>query len=134
MIGRPISKRKLDFPLIEGEFGHWEGELVAGNQQNGGYVLTMVERQSRFGITRLFTKKDVDMALKTLKNVMLSHPKYPFKSLTFDNRLEFTKTYKLEKLGVKKFITLSPTQHHSEGGMKTEMGFCAADIRKGLIF
>lgn len=109
MIGRPISKRRLDFPLVEGEFGHWEGDLVAGRQHHGGYVLTMVERQSRFGITRLLAKKDADTTLKTLKSVMLSYPKYPFKSLTFDNGLEFTKAGKLEKWGVKVYHTFPYT-------------------------
>ena len=69
--------------------------MVAGTQKNGGYVLTMVERQSRFGITRLLVKNDADTALKTLKNIMISHPEYPFKFLTFDNELEFTKTDRL---------------------------------------
>ena len=40
---------------------------------------------------------------------MLSHPKYYFKSLTSDNGLEFTKTGKLEKLGVKVYHTFPYT-------------------------
>ena len=64
MIGSPISKRKLNFPLMKQEFGHWEGDLVAGRQHHGEYVLTMVERQSRFGITRLLAKKDADTTLE----------------------------------------------------------------------
>ena len=83
--------------------------MVAGRQHHGGYVLTMVKRQSRFGITRLLAKKDADTTLKTLKSVMLSHPKYPFKSLTSDNGLKFTKTGKLEKLGVKVYHTFPYT-------------------------
>ena len=75
--------------------------MVTKRHHHGGYVLTMVERHSRFGITKLSTKKDADTAPKTLKNVMLSHPKYPFKSLAFDKELELTTAGNLEKLGVK---------------------------------
>ena len=101
MIGSPISKRKLDFPLMKQEFGHWEGDLIAGGKHNRGYVLTIIERQSRFGITSLLHTKNASTVLTALKRVVLKNPTYPFKSMTFDNGLEFTKAMNLEKLGVK---------------------------------
>ena len=67
MIGRSISKRKPDFPLMKQEFAHWEGDLIAGGKHNRDYFLTIIERQSHFGIISLLDTKNKSTALTALK-------------------------------------------------------------------
>ena len=101
MVGTPITKRVEDFPNFKKEFGHWEADLIVGSTTNKGYVLTLLEKKPRFAITKLLTLKDADYVLENLKQRIEENGKYPFKSITFDNGLEFTKTQNLEKQGIK---------------------------------
>ncbi len=96
MVDKPISYRKKDYPNYDREFGHWEGDLIVGSTKNHGYVLTMVERKSRCGLTMLLNSKKSNYVLDKLKLLIHNNKKLPFKSITFDNGLEFTQTSQLE--------------------------------------
>ena len=101
MVGKPITNRCIDFVNLDSEYGHWEADLIAGSNTNKGYVLTLVERKSRFGITKLLKCKDSEYVLDKLKERISENSQYPFKSITFDNGLEFTKTQDLEEQNIK---------------------------------
>ena len=101
MAGTPISLRKHDFPALMGEYGHWEGDLIVGAQNNKGYILSLVERKSRFGITKRLTSKNSQLVLNTLHQILKKNAALPFKSITFDNGWEFSQAHQLEKMGVK---------------------------------
>ena len=101
MVGTPISLRKHDFPALMGEYGHWEGDLIVGAQNNKGYILSLVERKSRFGITKRLTSKNSQLVLNTLRQILKKNAALPFKSITFDNGWEFSQAHQLEKMGVK---------------------------------
>lgn len=93
--GISIEHRPFE-PEDRSEFGHWEGDTIVGssNIKNSGAVLTLVERKTRFQmIVKLKDRKakTVRKAFYKLKNL---YPDYNikeiFKSITFDNGVEFS--------------------------------------------
>lgn len=103
--GKSIEERPFK-PEDRNEFGHWEGDTIVGgkNIANSGAVLTLVERKTRFQITiKMYNRK----ALTVVKAVKKIKRKYPelkdynikdiFKSITFDNGVEFSKWEDIEK-------------------------------------
>lgn len=83
-------------PEDRSEFGHWEGDTIVGSSKikNSGAVLTLVERKTRFQmVVKLKDRKakTVRKAFYKLKNL---YPDYDlksiFKSITFDNGVEFS--------------------------------------------
>ena len=48
MAGTPILLRKHDFPALMGEYGHWEGDLIVGAQNNKGYILSYSGKKVSF--------------------------------------------------------------------------------------
>ena len=67
----PFRLRKHDFPALMREYGrHWEGDLIVGAQNNKGNILSLVERKSRFGITKRLVSKNSQLVLNTLRQVL----------------------------------------------------------------
>lgn len=133
MVGTPITNRIEDFPNFKEEFGHWEADLIVGSTTNKGYVLTLLEKKSRFAITKLLTSKDADYVLENLKQRIEENGKYPFKSITFDNGLEFTKTQKLEEQGIKIYYAF-PYCSWQRGQNENWNGFLRRWFPKGTNF
>lgn len=50
--GVPVSLRKHAFPALMQEYWHWEGDLIVDAKKNKGYILSLVEQKSHFGITK----------------------------------------------------------------------------------
>ena len=103
--GTSIEQRPFK-PDDRSEFGHWEGDTIVGssNIKHSGAVFTLVERKTRFQITiKCYDRK----ALTIYKAVKQIKKKYPelkdyklkdiFKSITFDNGVEFSKWKDIEK-------------------------------------
>jgi transposase, IS30 family len=95
--GQPASASKIPNrvgiehrpALVEAntEPGHWEGDLIVGANQQG-YLLTLVERVSKFVlIFRLTSKHAKDVSRQAARALWKSG--LSLKTLTFDNGLEF---------------------------------------------
>lgn len=88
------------------EFGHWEGDTVIGSSkiENSGACFTLVERKTRFQIVVKMEDRKSDTVLKAVKKIKNFYPELKgykleeiFKSITFDNGVEFAKWKQIEK-------------------------------------
>lgn len=97
---RPFSKDDRS------EFGHWEGDTVVGGRKkkNSGAVLTLVERKTRFQLVIKMKDRKADTVYKAIKLLKKKYPELKdynlkdiFKTITFDNGVEFSKWKDIEK-------------------------------------
>lgn len=83
------------------EFGHWEGDTVIGKLgKNESSIFTLVERKTRFYITmklKHHTSNDVYRAINKLEKKFGDKFSKLFKSITFDNGIEFSRFKDIEK-------------------------------------
>lgn len=93
-------------PDDRSEFGHWEGDTVIGSSkiENSGACFTLVERKTRFQIVIKMKDRKSDTILKAVKKIKKLYPDLNdyklediFKSITFDNGVEFAKWKQIEK-------------------------------------
>lgn len=89
------------------EFGHWEGDTVVGSSQtkNSGACFTLVERKTRFQIVIKMKDRKANTVIKSIKKIKKLYPEINgfklediFKSITFDNGVEFSKWKDIEKI------------------------------------
>ncbi len=75
------------------EFGHWEIDCVVGKREGkSSYLMTIVKRKTRYGITILIPKKSKKCIVNALKKIKSKFGKYfydIFKTITADNGCEF---------------------------------------------
>lgn len=97
--GTSIEERPFP-PDDRSEFGHWEGDTIVGSNKikNSGAVFTLVERKTRFQITIKCKDRKAFTILKAIKKIKQKYPELKdyklsdiFKSITFDNGVEFSK-------------------------------------------
>ena len=82
------------------EYGHWEGDLVIGKRKRGAVLFTLTERKTREEIIiKLASKKaeEVARALDILEKRYKNTFSKKFKTITFDNGVEFRSWKMLEK-------------------------------------
>lgn len=88
------------------EFGHWEGDTIVGSRNipNSGAVLTLVERKTRFQLTIKMKDRKANTVVKAIKKLKNKYPELKeykineiFKSITFDNGVEFSNWIAIEK-------------------------------------
>lgn len=103
--GTSIEQRPFS-PGDRTEFGHWEGDTIVGSSkiENSGAVLTLVERKTRFQITIKMYDRKANTVYKSIKKIKRKYPELSdfklkdiFKSITFDNGVEFSKRKDIEK-------------------------------------
>lgn len=93
--GISIENRPFE-PEDRSEFGHWEGDTIVGsnNIKNSGAVLTLVERQTRFQMVVKLKDRKAKTVRKAFYKLKKLYPDYDikqiFKSITFDNGVEFS--------------------------------------------
>lgn len=97
VLGRSIDERPEYIDERE-EFGHWEGDGIVGAGQKG-HLITLVERKT--GIGFIFNVKDkkedkIINVLEGLKERYSKHYTDIFKTITFDNGSEFSRSDLME--------------------------------------
>lgn len=90
--GDNISNRPLQANTRE-EFGHWEGDLIVGVRKNKSNLLTLIERKTRIYLSFKVENKEMKTIIRLLDQLELKigidNFKEIFKSITFDNGMEF---------------------------------------------
>jgi len=74
------------------EYGHWEGDLVVGKNNKGAALFTLTERKTREEIIVKVPNKKTKTIVKALDDIEKKYKKVfkeKFKSITFDNGVEF---------------------------------------------
>lgn len=117
---RYINERK--------EIGHWEGDSVTMSK-NGERVITLVERVTRYAITFKSSTQNMDFNYKLIKQ-KISMQTLPFKSITFDNGMEFNCCYKLKSIGIRVYYC-HPYAPSERGTNEVWNGFLRRFIPKG---
>ncbi len=96
-LGTSIEERpeKVNRRMV---FGHWEIDLVLGKKtKNEAVILTLIERQTRFGLADKLPDKQartINQAVKKLQE------EYPIYSITADSGSEFSQLSELPELKV----------------------------------
>lgn len=94
-LGRSISERPESI-LERQEIGHWEADLVQGKKgKNEPVVLTLVDRYSRYGLSRKVANAKSDTVQEAILKITKENPEV-FDSITFDNGSEFSQAATLE--------------------------------------
>ncbi|OQC69825.1 MAG: Integrase core domain protein [Candidatus Cloacimonetes bacterium ADurb.Bin003] len=89
-----------DFINNRTEFGHWEGDTVIGTKTKDNVILTLLERKTRKYIAIKIkdrTALSVCNAFDELEEIYGDKFKNIFKSITFDNGVEFSNFKYIEK-------------------------------------
>ncbi|MDN6185012.1 MAG: IS30 family transposase, partial [Lactococcus lactis] len=95
ILGRSISTRPTSVNERE-SFGHWEADLMEGKiGKNEPVVLTLLERFTRFGISRKLPNGKSDTIQQALLEITTENTE-AFSSITFDNGSEFSQAAALE--------------------------------------
>lgn len=74
------------------KFGHWELDLIE-SAGDGGYIISLIERVTRFTLTKYIENKTIKNVNKFISSVM---KKYAINSITTDNGKEFLQLHKLK--------------------------------------
>ena len=103
---RPSTKKHLGKSIEErpeeinnrSRFGDWEIDSVLGGKTIGEpSILTLVERQTRYAVTKKLVEKKAEYVNQAVLECMKL---YPIKSITADNGNEFSSLSKIEGLDV----------------------------------
>ena len=87
------------------EYGHWEGDLVIGKRKKGSVLLTFTERKTREEIIIKIKGKKTEYVVKALNMLERKYGRRfysKFKTITFDNGVEFNDYEGMEKSCIKK--------------------------------
>lgn len=121
--GTSIEERPFDKD-DRTEFGHWEGDTIVGSRTtpNSGAVFTLVERKTRFQITIKCKDRKALTIYKAVKKIKKKYPELKdyklsdiFKSITFDNGVEFSKWEDIEKYLKTKCYFAHPYSSYERG-------------------
>lgn len=87
------------------EYGHWEGDLVVGKRKKGCVLLTFTERMTREEIIIKIKGKNNEYVVKAINILERKYGKRfysKFKTITFDNGIEFMDYEGMEKSCLRK--------------------------------
>ncbi len=98
--GQILGKRSIEERPAEAnertELGHWEGDTMVGKGRRG-YLLTSVDRTSRYTIARKVQACAAEPVAEKLQQTLRRLPPEKRRSLTVDNGHEFARPTDLEK-------------------------------------
>jgi len=121
---RPISVEQRIF------FGDWEADLVEGSKGTG-FILTLVERKSRFTLFRKLDDKTKDTVSEAIINAL---GLYKVRTITYDNGLEFAGHMKISRaLGAKAYFC-APYHSWEKGLVENHNGLLRQYFEKGSSF
>ena len=90
------AEKSIEYRPIEANnriiYGHWEGDLVIGKRKKGSVLFTMTERLTREEIIIKINGKKGEYVVKAINGLERKYGKRfysKFKSITFDNGVEF---------------------------------------------
>lgn len=87
------------------EYGHWEGDLIIGKRKKGSVLLTFTERMTREEIIIKIKGKNNEYVVKAINYLERKYGKRfysKFKTITFDNGIEFMDYEGMEKSCIRK--------------------------------
>ena len=87
------------------EYGHWEGDLIIGKRKKGWVLLTFTERMTREEIIIKIKGKNNEYVVKAINGLERKYGKRfytKFKTITFDNGVEFMNYEGIEKSCLRK--------------------------------
>ena len=87
------------------EYGHWEGDLVVGKKGTKTVLLTLTERKTRQEIIMKLENKKTETIAKAIDKIERRYKKKfyeTFKTITFDNGVEFLGWEGIEKSCLRK--------------------------------
>ena len=87
------------------EYGHWEGDLIIGKRKKGSVLLTFTERMTREEIIIKIKGKNNEYVVKAINGLERKYGKEfynKFKTITFDNGVEFMDYKRIEQSCLKK--------------------------------
>ena len=137
--GTSIEERPFK-PDDRTEFGHWEGDTIVGSRiiPNSGAILTLVERKTRFQLVIKMNDRKASTIIKAIKNLKKKYPELNeynindiFKSITFDNGVEFSKWKDIEKYLKTKTYFAHPYASYERGSNENGNRLLRIFIPKG---
>ena len=135
-LGRSIEERDKSIDTKE-EFGHWEIDTVIGSKSNKDNVLlAIVERNTLNSIHRKIKSKTANAVLSEiikLKNEFGSKFSEVFKTITSDNRLEFSSLSKIENFSDTKVYFTHPYSSFERWCNERHNGLIRRFIPKGKL-
>ena len=90
---------------MRSEYGHWEGDLIIGKRKRGSVLLTFTERMTREEIIIKIKEKNNEYVVKAINGLERKYGKSfysKFKTITFDNGVEFMDYKGIEQSCLKK--------------------------------
>lgn len=91
VLGQSIAERSANVDNRT-EIGHWEGDLVKGQQaQDDPALITLTEQVTRFQIIFKIPNHHADTYRQELQTILADYGTQNFKAITFDNGSEFAK-------------------------------------------
>ena len=109
--------------------GHWEGDLIVGS--NNSYVITLVERHSRFVMLASTKSKDTASVVAALEKKILTLPEELRKSLTWDRGLELAGHKQLTQATNIKVFFCDPKSPWQKGSNENTNGLLRQYMPKG---
>ena len=98
------AEKSIDYRPKEADirevYGHWEGDLVIGKRKRGSVLFTLTERKTREEIIVKLPGKKAEYVAKAIDKIEKRYKQKfykKFKTITFDNGVEFRDWKSLEK-------------------------------------
>lgn len=134
-LGRSIDERPAEVDKRE-DFGHWECDGIVGKNQNG-HLLTLVERKTLKGFIFNVEDKKQDKIVKVLdmlQNCFGNKFSSVFKTITFDNGVEFSDVMNIERNGRTLSYYCHPYTSSERGINENYNGIVRRFLPKGTSF
>lgn len=135
ILGKSIDERP-EIVDDRQEFGHWEGDGIVGKYQKS-HLITLVERKTGIGlIFNIYDKKSyriVDV-LSKLKDDYCEIASEIFKTITFDNGSEFSRSDEMEQAIGASIYYAHPYSAFEHGTNENWNGIVRRFIPKGSSF